>query len=60
MAEILDLAIEVFGSKDTAESWLDQPAIGLGQRRPVEFLTTGAGAKLVEDYLGRIKYGVYT
>jgi putative toxin-antitoxin system antitoxin component (TIGR02293 family) len=59
-AEILAKATRVLGSQDEAEQWLRRPAIGLDQRRPVELLTTPAGVKLVEDYLGRLEYDVYT
>jgi putative toxin-antitoxin system antitoxin component (TIGR02293 family) len=59
-AEILTRAISVFGSRTAAEQWLAQPATGLDQRRPIDLLTTPAGVELVEDFLGRIEYGVYT
>jgi putative toxin-antitoxin system antitoxin component (TIGR02293 family) len=59
-AEILMRAISVFGSRTAAEQWLAQPATGLDQRRPIDLLTTPAGVELVEDFLGRIEYGVYT
>jgi putative toxin-antitoxin system antitoxin component (TIGR02293 family) len=59
-AEILTRAISVFGSRIAAEQWLAQPATGLDQRRPIELLTTPAGMELVEDFLGRIEYGVHT
>jgi putative toxin-antitoxin system antitoxin component (TIGR02293 family) len=59
-AEILAKATRVLGSKDEAGQWLRRPAIGLDQRRPVDLLTTPAGVKLVEDYLGRLEYDVYT
>jgi len=59
-AEVLAKATRVLGSQEEAEQWLKRPAIGLDQRRPVDLLTTPAGVKLVEDYLGRIEYGVYT
>jgi putative toxin-antitoxin system antitoxin component (TIGR02293 family) len=58
--EILMRAISVFGSRTAAERWLAQPPTGLDQRRPIDLLTTPAGAELVEDFLGRIEYGVYT
>jgi putative toxin-antitoxin system antitoxin component (TIGR02293 family) len=60
LAEILAKAIDVFGSQDDAEAWLDRPAIALEQRRPVDLLATPPGVRLVEDLLGRIEYGVYT
>jgi putative toxin-antitoxin system antitoxin component (TIGR02293 family) len=59
-AEILAKATRVLGSQDEAEQWLKRPAIGLDQRPPLDLLTTPAGVKLVEDYLGRLEYGVYT
>jgi putative toxin-antitoxin system antitoxin component (TIGR02293 family) len=59
-AEILAKATRVLGSQDEAEQWLKRPAIGLNQERPLDLLTTPAGVKLVEDYLGRLEYSVYT
>lgn len=58
-AEILAKAAEVLGSQAAAERWLERPAIGLDQRRPIDLLSTPVGVKLVEDLLGRIEYGVY-
>jgi putative toxin-antitoxin system antitoxin component (TIGR02293 family) len=59
-AEILAKATRVLGSQEEAEQWLRHPAIGLDQQRPVDLLTTPAGVKLVEEYLGRLEYDVYT
>lgn len=59
-AEILATATAIFGSQAEAEEWLESPAIGLDQRRPIELLATPAGVKLVEDLLVRLEYGVYT
>ncbi len=59
-AEILARTTRVLGSQEEAEHWLKRPAIGLDQKRPIDLLTTPAGVKLVEDYLGRLEYSVYT
>lgn len=59
-AEILARAIEIFGSQEEAERWLDQPAPGLEQRRPLDLLATPAGVEMVETLLARLEYGVYT
>lgn len=59
-AEILAKATEVFGSQAEAEQWLERPAIGLNQNRPIDLLATAAGVELVEDHLRRLEYGVYT
>jgi len=58
-AEILAKATDVFGSQEEAELWLERPAIGLDQRRPIDLLATPAGIELVEQYLTRHGYGVY-
>ncbi len=59
-AEILVLATDVLGSQEEAEKWLEQPALGLDGRRPIDLLATPAGTELVEDFLRRMDYGVYT
>jgi putative toxin-antitoxin system antitoxin component (TIGR02293 family) len=58
-AEILAKATAVLGSQREAEQWLERPATGLDQRRPIDLLATPTGAKLVEDFLTRVEYGVY-
>jgi putative toxin-antitoxin system antitoxin component (TIGR02293 family) len=58
-AEILAKATAAFGSQQEAEQWLERPAIGLDQRRPIDLLATQAGVEIVEDFLTRLKYGVY-
>jgi putative toxin-antitoxin system antitoxin component (TIGR02293 family) len=58
-AEILTKATAVFGSQQEAKRWLEQPAIGLNRRRPIDLLAAPAGAKLVEDFLTRLEFGVY-
>ena len=58
-AEILVKASEVMGSQRDAEEWLNEPAIGLNGHKPLDLLTTSAGAELVETFLGQIEYGVY-
>ena len=55
-AEILAKAL---GSQEDAEQWLERPAIGLDQRRPIDLLATPAGVEIVEAFLTRLKYGVY-
>lgn len=59
-AEILGRAIELFGSKEEAERWLERPAMALDQRRPIDLLSTPAGVETLEDHLTRLEFGVYT
>jgi putative toxin-antitoxin system antitoxin component (TIGR02293 family) len=57
-AHVFALATSVLGDEEQAREWLRSPQIGLGNRVPLELLTTEAGAREVEDLLGRIEYGV--
>lgn len=59
-AEIVAKASDVLGSREEAEQWLERPAVGLDQCRPIDLLATPAGVELVETFLDRLDYGVYT
>jgi putative toxin-antitoxin system antitoxin component (TIGR02293 family) len=59
-AEILARATEVMGSQAEAEDWLARPAMGLDGRRPIDLLESAAGTEIVEEFLTRLDYGVYT
>lgn len=58
-AEILSSAINVLGSQEAAEDWLNKPAIGLEYRKPIDLMASSAGAEAVEAYLTQMDYGVY-
>ena len=58
-AEILAQATNALGSQEEAERWMMEPAMGLDNRRPIDLLSTAAGAEAVEDHLTRMEYGVY-
>lgn len=59
-AEILAQATGVLGDQDAAEAWMLAPATGLDNRRPIDLLSSTAGAEAVEHHLTRMEYGVYT
>lgn len=59
-AGVMVKASALFGSQSDAERWLERPAIGLGQRCPIDLLATPAGLEIVQDFLLRLEYGVYT
>jgi putative toxin-antitoxin system antitoxin component (TIGR02293 family) len=59
-AETLAKATEIFGTKDEAERWMSRPAMGLDGQRPIDLLQTVQGTELVNDFLVRLEYGVYT
>jgi putative toxin-antitoxin system antitoxin component (TIGR02293 family) len=59
LAQVCDMAFNVFGSQEKAESWLKKPARGLGGKIPLEYADTDLGAHEVINLLGRIDHGVF-
>lgn len=60
LARIATLAEEVLEDASRAREWLHQPQRGLGSRIPLVLIRTEAGAREVENLLGRIEYGVFS
>jgi putative toxin-antitoxin system antitoxin component (TIGR02293 family) len=58
LARIYATATRVLQNDEMAKDWLNRPQRGLGGRIPVKVIETEAGAREVEDLLGRIEYGV--
>ena len=59
-AMVLVKAAEVFGSEAEGEAWMERPAIGLEQQRPIDLMTTPEGLETVMVFLGRLERDVYT
>lgn len=59
-ARLMGRAAEVLESEANARQWLNSPQVGLGGAAPLEYAETEAGAREVEDLLGRIEHGVYS
>lgn len=60
MARVYATAVEMIGDEEKAIEWLGTPNRALGGERPLDQLDTDTGARMVEDVLGRIAYGVYS
>jgi putative toxin-antitoxin system antitoxin component (TIGR02293 family) len=58
LVNIYSLTRKVFDTSSATREWMHQTQVGLGGRTPLDFLRTEAGAREVEDLLGRIEYGV--
>jgi putative toxin-antitoxin system antitoxin component (TIGR02293 family) len=58
IARLYLLAIEVLEDDGAARDWLRGPQLGLGDRAPMELMTTEAGSREVEALLLRIEHGV--
>ena len=59
-SRLLGHATAVFGDAERARAWLKHPQVGLGGAVPLDYAGTEAGAREVENLLGRIEYGVYS
>ena len=59
-AETLSKAEDVLGDRKDAEKWMVTPAMGLEGRKPIDLITTQVGYELVDNFLTRLDYGVYT
>jgi putative toxin-antitoxin system antitoxin component (TIGR02293 family) len=57
LARIVALAKYYLGDEGTAMRWLRRPNRALGKQSPLELLDTEAGARAVENVLGRAAYG---
>jgi putative toxin-antitoxin system antitoxin component (TIGR02293 family) len=60
MARVYATAVEMIGDRQKAIEWLGTPNRALGGEKPLDQLDTDTGARMVEDLLGRIAYGVYS
>ena len=59
-SRLLQQATDLFGNVEKARAWLKHPQFGLGGAVPLDYATTEAGAREVENLLGRIEYSVYS
>ena len=59
-SRLLRQATAVFGDSERARKWLKHPQVGLGGAVPLDYASTEAGAREVENLLGRIEYSVYS
>lgn len=60
IADVISRGIEVLGTLDSFTSWLHSEIRALNYAKPLDFLDTSFGTKLVKDILGRIEHGVYS
>lgn len=57
LKDLYSLGLEIFGSKEKLNLWLNSPSYGLGNKVPASLLNTATGMDLVYDELTRIAYG---
>lgn len=59
-ARLYAKAENTLGEAEAAQQWLKTPARALGYESPLSFAETEAGAREVENLLGRIEHGVFS
>jgi putative toxin-antitoxin system antitoxin component (TIGR02293 family) len=59
LVRVFDHAVKVFGDKERAGLWLSRPKKRFDDRTPLSMLRTDMGARLVDDMLGQIDYGMF-
>lgn len=57
LARLVAIATEYLGDSERAKRWLRHPNRALGGVEPLSAIDTEAGARQVENLLGRIAYG---
>lgn len=58
LAEVVAMGAEVFGERENFLVWLSLPSAPLGDRKPIDLLSSRFGAEMVIDELGRIAHGI--
>ena len=60
IAQVISRGIEVMGTIDSFVSWLHKDIRSLNYKKPLDFLDTSFGTRLIKDILGRIEHGVHS
>lgn len=58
LAEVLDIAIPIFGDRERAIRWLSQPKRRLGGKTPKSLLASNEGIASVIEFLRAAQYGL--
>jgi putative toxin-antitoxin system antitoxin component (TIGR02293 family) len=60
VARIVELAKQVFGSREKALLWLRSPDDRLNRRTPMQMLVNEPGGRLIENLLWQVDEGIYS
>ena len=59
LSRLVGLALQLFeGDLEETRNWLNAPHGALSGETPLEFATTGVGAREVENLIGRLEHGI--
>jgi putative toxin-antitoxin system antitoxin component (TIGR02293 family) len=60
IAQIFSRGDEVFNSAEDFQTWINTANKALGNKKPIELLSSRYGAQMILDELGRIEHGVFS
>ncbi len=60
LAEVYSRGEEVFDGIEAFQLWIESPDKALGDKKPLELLSSRYGIQMVLDELGRIEHGVFS
>lgn len=60
IAQVFARGDEVFDSLEDFQIWLNTASVALGNKKPVELLSSRYGIGMILDELGRIEHGVFS
>lgn len=60
IADVISRGIEVLGTLERFTAWLHSKIRHLNYEKPINYLDTSFGTRLIKETLGRIEYGVYS
>lgn len=60
IAQIFSRGDEVFNSTEDFQTWINTTNKALGNKKPMELLSSRYGAQMILDELGRIEHGVFS
>ncbi len=58
VARLIEIAVDVLGSKEEAQHWMKEHNFALGNQRPLDLIRTEPGAQLAERILRQIEHGI--
>jgi len=59
LVRVFDHTVKVFGDLELARKWLNKSKKRFAGRTPLDMLQTDVGARMVEELLGQIDYGMF-
>ncbi|MEO8151410.1 MAG: antitoxin Xre/MbcA/ParS toxin-binding domain-containing protein [Bacteroidia bacterium] len=60
LASLYENGVQLFGSVERFNEWMNAEILALGQKKPIEFIDTSVGINEVQKILVRIQHGVYS